>query len=295
MDTQVNTSLTILPVKPPEQERIGRRELDERLPIADGSSQLCLMISPIKTGKSTIVNNLLLREEFYRDFFDDVYMISPTIFIDKTHRFLAEDPLIQCYDEYSDELVDAIIEHQLSFDKEVRPLAALILDDILGLITRHSRVAKLGSRFRHYNFGLLLLSTQMFKSVPPVIRGNVTMLIIGSPWHNEEELDKVAETYGEMFEGKENFKALYRSATPERYNFIMCKLDENPAQMWKGFEEQIYPAAGNEALAPGEEAPERDEEEITQKPRLTETDVRNSAAGRPVKSRKKNNNKKKYG
>ena len=228
---------------------------------------------------------MLLREEFYRDFFDDVYMVSPTIFIDKTHRFLAEDPLIQCYDEYSDALMDAIIEHQLSFDKEVRPLTALILDDILGLITRHSRVAKLASRFRHYNLGMLLLSTQMFKSVPPVIRGNVTMLIIGSPWHNEEELQKVAETYGEMFGGVNNFKALYRQHTPERYDFIVCKLDQNPAEMWKTFEEKVYPTAEGGPFKEGEEAPERTEEEVNREQVTTKDIVK--AASNIKKSKRK--------
>ena len=39
-----------------------------------------LMVSPVKTGKSTIISNLLLNEAFYgHEFFDDVFVISNTM------------------------------------------------------------------------------------------------------------------------------------------------------------------------------------------------------------------------
>ena len=46
-----------------------------------------LMVSPVKTGKSTIISNLLLNEAFYgHEYFDDVFVISNTINNDQTSR-----------------------------------------------------------------------------------------------------------------------------------------------------------------------------------------------------------------
>ena len=50
-----------------------------------------LMVSPVKTGKSTIISNLLLNPAFYGpDYFDDTFIISNTINNDLTSRFLKE-------------------------------------------------------------------------------------------------------------------------------------------------------------------------------------------------------------
>ena len=41
---------------------------------------LLLMISPIRTGKSTIISNLLLNSNFFgQDYFDETIVFSPTI------------------------------------------------------------------------------------------------------------------------------------------------------------------------------------------------------------------------
>ena len=87
----------ILPVKPPEKEK--KKYVHPNLP---QPPSLLLMCSPVKTGKSTIISNLFLNENFYgQDHFDQTIVISPTIHNDKTSRFLAK--CADCYDEYSDE------------------------------------------------------------------------------------------------------------------------------------------------------------------------------------------------
>ena len=87
----------VLPVKDPPQEVM--KPLHPNLPQPPA---LLLMISPIRTGKSTIISNLLLNSNFYgQDYFDDTIVISPTIYNDKTSRFLKKS--CSCYDEYSDD------------------------------------------------------------------------------------------------------------------------------------------------------------------------------------------------
>jgi hypothetical protein len=134
----------ILKVQDPPKEKI--KPVHPHLPQPPA---LLLMVSPIRTGKSTIINNLLLNSQFYgQDFFDEVVCISPTIYNDKTSRFLKK--AFDCHDEYSDQLIDEIIAKQEGFeDPEDRPDMAIILDDIVGVVRREGRVNHLASRFSH--------------------------------------------------------------------------------------------------------------------------------------------------
>jgi hypothetical protein len=148
---------------------------------------MVMMISPVKTGKSTIISNLLLNDNFYGpEYFDSVHIVSNTINNDLTSRFLAERFDVE--DNYNDELIHNLVKKQESFAKKDQPEVALILDDVLGSIKRNSEVNMLATRFRHYNIKLLLFSSQVFRFVSNVIRANCTNLIVGSPFPNQKEL-----------------------------------------------------------------------------------------------------------
>ncbi len=210
---------------------------------------LMLLVSPIKTGKSTLISNLLLNENFYgQDYFDEVKIISNTIHNDNTSRFLLK--AFDCEDHYSDSMIDGIVSKQKSFEKEDQPSMCVVLDDCLGSIRREAKVNHLCSRFRHYNIKLLLISSQNFRMVSPIIRQNATAVIIGSPFPNQKELMKVAEEYGDMFGGAENWLKIYKIATPERYKFLYMDLSENPAEAYASFERKI--AVGDKILEGGD-------------------------------------------
>ena len=141
---------------------------------------------------------------------------------------------------YSDTIVDGIVERQKSFTvKEEQPEIAVIIDDCLGSIKREAKINHLCSRFRHFNIKLLIISSQNFRSCSPVIRQNATNVIVGSPFPNRKELFKVAEEYGDLFGGPDNWINLYKYATPDRYNFIHMDLQSNPPKMYKNFDELI--------------------------------------------------------
>ena len=195
-----------------------------------------LMVSPVKTGKSTIISNLLLNDKFYGpDYFDDVMVISNTINNDLTSRFIKEHFDVE--DHYDDSMIEKLIERQTSFKKkEDQPEVALVLDDILGSLKSGSLVNTLSARFRHYNIKLLLFSTQVFRYVNNVVRQNTTDLIVGSPFPNRKELLKVAEEYGSVVGGQQNWLKIYAAATPERYNFLYMDLQSNPVKCYRNFE-----------------------------------------------------------
>jgi hypothetical protein len=226
----------------PEIKRVKDPPKEKTKPLHPNLPQppaLLLMISPIRTGKSTIISNLLLNEEFFgQDFFDQIIVISPTIHNDKTSRFLKK--CADCYDEYSDALMEEIIGGQQSYDNlEDRPDLAIVLDDIIGVIRREAYINGLASRFRHYNIKMLLMSTQNFRKVSPVVRSNATHVIIGSPFPNNKELGKIAEEYGDQFGGYDNFLKIYHTATPNKYDFLYLDLTQNPPIARKCFSEIV--------------------------------------------------------
>jgi len=193
----------------------------------------------ILVSNSTIINNMLLNEQFYGQyFFDDVQIISNTIANDVTSRFL--NKAFNTHDHYSDEIIDNIVNRQKKEKKEDQLEIAMILDDCLGSIKRESKINHLASRYRHFNIKLLVISSQKFKgSVSPIIRANATDVIVGSPFPNQKELEAVAEEYGDLFQGPENWLKLYHLATPNKYDFCYMDLQSNPPLMYSNFEKVV--------------------------------------------------------
>lgn len=225
----------------PEDDYKPKKKNHPNLPNVQGfgGGAVVLMISPIKTGKSTIISNLMLSDDCYgQEYFDKTTIISPSIQNCITSRFLRE--AFDVYDYYSDDLIQQIIDKQKSYKKKDQPEIAIILDDCLGVIPLNSKVNALASRARHLNIRLLLFSTQKFMgAVSPVVRANANNIIIGSPFPNQKELNAIAESYGDMFGGKEQFLKIYKLATPNRYDFLHLNLQENPPIAYHNFEKIV--------------------------------------------------------
>ena len=235
----------VVPVVPPEDTGPdGFPEIHPNLPqiAGPGGGALLLMISPVRTGKSTIISNLLLGDSemgFYdaQERFHSTTIISNTIANDVTSRFLAK--AFDTHDSYNDSIIDGIVHQQKSYDKEEQPEIAVILDDCLGSIRREARINHLASRFRHFNIKLLVISSQNFRSCSPIIRQNATNVIVGSPFPNQKELGKMAEEYGDVFGGGENWLKIYKKATPDKYCFLHMDFQSNPPKAYRCFEELI--------------------------------------------------------
>tara|TARA_R110001592_G_scaffold7686_1_gene42606 strand:- start:1662 stop:2450 length:789 start_codon:yes stop_codon:yes gene_type:complete len=256
---------TIVPVKDPDPVKSKHGDIHPNLPQIDGfgGGALLLMISPVRTGKSTIINSLMLGSKdmgFYdgQERFDNVSIISQTIANDITSRFMRK--AFETYDSYDDSIIDGIIERQKSYEKEEQPEIAVILDDCLGTIKREAKINHLCSRYRHFNIRLLIISSQKFKgSVSPVVRTNATNVIVGSPFPNQKELSAVAEEYGDNFGGIDNWMKIYKLATPNRYDFLHMNFQANPPEAYHNFEKLI--AVGPNIIGSSEDNFKSDEEE----------------------------------
>ena len=226
-------------VPDPNRMNIGK-ELDPRLPdISTGS--LGLMIGGVKTGKTTIITNMLLRADMYKDCFSNVYIFSNTIMNDSTGRWLKESYPETIFSDYSDAVLLKIIRHQeqiLQSGMERPAPIAIILDDFVG-ISRNSEVYKLATRYRHYNCGLLLFSSQGFKEVHPLVRSNMTFALLGKN-SNSRELSKITEELGSSMGGDQNFLSICKHVWKVPYHFVHIDYSENPPDMYDGFEKKVW-------------------------------------------------------
>ena len=231
----------VIPVKDPEPIKTNNPPLHPNLPQCDGhgGGALVLLVSPVRTGKSTLISNMLLNDQFYdaQDRFDNTTIISNTIANDITSRFLRK--AFDTHDHYDDSIVDGIVKTQKAYDKEEQPEIAVVLDDCLGSIRREAKINHLCSRFRHFNIKLLIISSQNFRACSPIIRQNATNVIVGSPFPNQKELGKMAEEYGDVFGGAENWLKIYNQATPNRYDFLHMSFQDNPPRAYHNFETLI--------------------------------------------------------
>jgi len=64
-------------------------------------------------------------------------------------------------------------------------------------------------------------------------------VIVGSPFPNQKELGKMAEEYGDVFGGAENWLKIYAQATPNRYDFLHMDFQSNPPRAYRNFETLI--------------------------------------------------------
>lgn len=232
----------VIAVKDPDEKEESRHApLHPHLPQVEGfgGGALCLLVSPVRTGKSTLISNMLLNDQFYdaQERFDNVSIISNTIANDITSRFLRK--AFDTYDSYSDEIVNGIVERQKAYEKEEQPEIAVVLDDCLGSIRREAKINHLCSRYRHFNIRLLIISSQNFRACSPIIRQNATNVIVGSPFPNQKELGKMAEEYGDSFGGQDNWLKIYQMATPNRYDFLHMDFQSNPPKAYHNFEKLI--------------------------------------------------------
>lgn len=199
---------------------------------------LCLIIGSVRSGKSNLLVNFFCNPDFYKDRFDVVKIISTTLGSDTKGKILNE--YFDCMDHYEDGVIEEIKKEQSKYEeKKDRPTYALVLDDVLTKdFSKNNAVSFFSTRFRHY-IDFYVIATQTFRAVSGMIRNNATDVIIARQ-QNQKELEKIAEEYGSLVGGDDNFIELYNQVHKEKYQMMYLKLSENPVQVYHNFTKRIY-------------------------------------------------------
>lgn len=253
MDRKKYKDLTLLPPKKTNQEE-PEIEIDPRLWNAHNSC-LCLIVSPPRTGKSSLLLSIFGNSNFLRFYYDNIYMIGSSINQDET---LA--PLVayynNTYDYLNNKVIDDIIKFQNSQDKDTKESAAIIIDDALSLANFSSTSSKckslnsLAGNYRHIlgakrKGGGLFISTQKIKSIPTNLRCCANVILLGRI-SNRSEIEVIVDLWADVFGGKRCFlKMLKYCWYPDKYNFACLYIDgsiEEPRPcIYKSFSEKIFP------------------------------------------------------
>jgi GTPase SAR1 family protein len=205
---------------------------------------LCLIIGSVRSGKSNLLVNYFCNPYFYKDKFDVVKFISTTLHTDNKGKILAKH--FDTQDHYDDNIIENIKKSQGEYEnKEDRPTYALVMDDVLTKdFKKTNQVSFFSTRFRHY-IDFYIIAVQSFRAVSGMIRNNATSVIICKQ-QNQKELEKIAEEYGDMVGGHDNFIKLYEEAHKDKYSFLYLDLSENPAHAFIRHEKQIWPTRDTE-------------------------------------------------
>jgi len=246
-------NLKIIPIRPEESaRRKDLRELHPNLPDVY-KGQLIALVAPIRSSKSTTWNNFLHNENFYKDLFNDVFIISNTIATDATSRFSYKQFKNTCFEIYKDSIIDGIVKQQRAkIDNDEEDTSyCLILDDLLGQFPKNGRkgagAVHFSTRFRHYvkpNSGdpcLVLYSTQRYFDLNRIVRNNATGLLFSGNIKSRKEWESIMDDYADTFGGRAKFEEMIKIVQSEPYTWLYLRLDTQPPQALKNFQEQLFP------------------------------------------------------
>lgn len=212
------------------------RELPEPLPGSNGECFVLTLVGPRSSGKSVVINNLILRDEMLRNIFKDIVIISPTIHSDSSSRFLIHEVGKEnVYEAYSEQIIQSIIDDVKDKDKSEREMKLIILDDVIGSIPKYnSLVYNLTSKARHWSISMII-STQNLRELPPVCRNNTTNWCFFRSG-NLKEVEKMLEEMGSLG-SKDNCFNLYNYCVEEPHNFMYI---DTEFRVWKNFTEHVW-------------------------------------------------------
>jgi len=212
------------------------RPIPEPLPGSDGECFVLTLVGPRSSGKSVVISNLVLREEMMRGLFEEIIIISPTIYSDSTARFLIKEVgKDRVYEAYSEEIIQGLINSVKDKERHERQMKLIILDDVIGSIPKYnSLVYNLTSKARHWSISMII-STQNLRELPPVCRNNTTNWAFFRSG-NLKEIGKMMEEMGSLG-SPDNCYALYTHCVEEPHKFMYVDTKFN---VYKCFTDHVW-------------------------------------------------------
>ena len=178
---------------------------------------ICLFLGPPRSGKSVAIKWMTIKA-FKEKHVCNAFLFSPTIF-NRDYDYL-DIPTDRKLEEYSDEVLEKILDKQENYIKQDkdRPLL-LIFDDCLGTVAWKSKIfTRLITCYRHYKC-TILISSQYAYLIPPCIRSCCTYQFL---FHskNKRHMDALYESVGSLFDNEKEFRLLLNANTKD-YNALV--------------------------------------------------------------------------
>ena len=194
--------------------------------IPNRNGNITVMCGPPGSGKTNLLMNMFLDKNFYKQKFNNVYLVSPeSSFLSiKNHPFKDHDKV---HYELTEELIDGIYDELLSIKKENKKMqySCLIIDDHaadLKIKPIQSALKRLLVKSRHVSCSVIF-TLQSFNLMPLTLRKLVTNLVLFKPKNKLE-----TESLNEILNLKpDEIHSLLRYAFDEPYSFLSVDTNTN--------------------------------------------------------------------
>lgn len=192
---------------------------------------LCIGKSML-SGKSNLITNLILRDEFYSKFFkgENIYIVSPSLESDEKLKILInvkEIPPENLFNEYDEDVLKELYkmieeDYKEDIDNKKKPANSLIIFDDMSYNgdlkkKRFGIINKIFSNGRHINLSVIV-TAQKYSDVLTSARENMS----GGFFFNmsDNQLDQVEKDHNYNMTKKE-FYRMFRDNVKERHDFIL--------------------------------------------------------------------------
>ena len=193
------------------------------------------------SGKTNLILNLILRNEFYRNKFDgeNIFIVTNNK-LDNKLKILRkekdipdenvmpfdEDDLEDLYEQLEDEFLEDV-------EKKKKPSNKLIIfDDVAYSGSLKNKTAGVISKIvmngRHANISSIF-TTQKFSLVSTGVRSNVTGAILFN--NSQKELELISDDYNYL-ESKKEFIKIFRKTTEKRNSFMVVNFTNDKPDMY---------------------------------------------------------------
>ena len=236
-----NDDMRIFPIQKTIDDMPLKRPINPILPTLPTTFLFCMGSGH---GKTSLITNLIFRDEFYKDIFENILYISPTVLTDNSSQpFLSEEmeDIVTIRDdaEAMDQIITEYIDWlKANFDKKDKekpnpPVNLIIADDISGYLRRSGTLSSAVSRNRH-TWTSLFISNQTLRDVPRPIR-TLCKCVFLSRCTNDIEVQAILEEYaGNFLGGKDQMMQVWQSATEQKYNYLMINMaDESNVRIFQ--------------------------------------------------------------
>jgi hypothetical protein len=254
-------SLTIRPVKVKTHDQVVH-------PLLPTHPSLVAIVAPRKSGKTTLLINMLTRNDMFKGFFHQIHIFSPTIDLDPKWKIVSKHLPKEMLHNHFDEaefstLLDTIREKSKdskregkggkedereheerdSRDSKKKQNILFVFDDSAsekGLFSRNMTSPTIQAAFtsRHYNVSMWIVS-QAYKAISPGFRNNVHhWIIFNTP--NENEAKKMAEELSGPLNAKQFLRLLFDiTSKPFHFLYINFEADNKFDYFRDGFSKPI--------------------------------------------------------